>query len=318
MSANPHRAYCFTLNNPNEAQVANAANLITDNGLVRYAIWQLESGTQGTHHFQGYLELCKPARFTQVRDECGLEGAHFEPRQGSPDQARDYCRKLESRIGGPWEFGTWEKSQGKRSDLERVSEMLKSGALAAEIASECTSSYIRYHRGIAETRRILFPPAHRDPERPCRVTLLLGPSGCGKSSTIRRLAPPDAYWKDNGKWWDGYTGQSDVILDDMSGCTMAYGPWKRTLDRYPYTVEFKGGSCPLSATNFWLSSCSLPDKWWNKEVVRDYRFDEIARRITTVLAWSQQEKEFVTFESNDSGYALNHFLESPLNDNTYG
>ena len=44
--------------------------------------------------------------------------------------------------------------------------MLKSGALATEIATECTGAYIRYHRGIAETRRVLFPPPTETPSGP--------------------------------------------------------------------------------------------------------------------------------------------------------
>ena len=36
-----------------------------------------------------------------------LEGAHFEPRRGTRDQARDYCRKAETKVDGPWEHGAF-------------------------------------------------------------------------------------------------------------------------------------------------------------------------------------------------------------------
>ena len=44
-----------------------------------------------------------------------LRSAHFEPRQGSPDQARDYCRKLETRIGGP--MGVWNLGKISRQTI---------------------------------------------------------------------------------------------------------------------------------------------------------------------------------------------------------
>jgi len=54
--ANTQRArfWCFTLNNPD-------GNLDVDLAIpaVRYAVWQLEVGEEGTEHFQGYLELEK-------------------------------------------------------------------------------------------------------------------------------------------------------------------------------------------------------------------------------------------------------------------
>ena len=33
--------------------------------------------------------------------------SHHEQRRGTRDQARDYCRKVETRVEGPYEFGEW-------------------------------------------------------------------------------------------------------------------------------------------------------------------------------------------------------------------
>lgn len=94
------RAYCFTLNNPEGLPDF-------DHPLVKYAIYQEEIGEEGTYHLQGYVELKKPVRWTQVRTICPtLATAHFEPRRGTPEQARAYCMKGDAYINGPIiEFG---------------------------------------------------------------------------------------------------------------------------------------------------------------------------------------------------------------------
>jgi len=41
-----------------------------------------------------------------------------------------------------------------------------------------------------------------------------GPPGTGKSYLVRNKYK-DAYIKDDTKWFDGYTGQSTIILEDL-------------------------------------------------------------------------------------------------------
>lgn len=49
-----------------------------------------------------------------------------------------------------------------------------------------------------------------------------GPTGTGKTRGVRARFP-DAYLKSNTKWWDGYNGESVVILDEMTPNTI--GSW---------------------------------------------------------------------------------------------
>jgi len=82
---------------------------------VRYCTGQLEEGEQGLHrHLQGYLELSKPQRLSWLKAQ--LSGtAHWEPRRGTREQARDYARKSDTRVEGPWEYGDWQA--GGRGEL---------------------------------------------------------------------------------------------------------------------------------------------------------------------------------------------------------
>ena len=45
--------------------------------------------------------------------------------------------------------------------------------------------------------------------------MLWGPSGTRKSRFVAARWP-DAFWKaPESKWWDGYSGQETVVLDDF-------------------------------------------------------------------------------------------------------
>lgn len=73
---------------------------------VNYLVYQLEQCPDtGRLHFQGYLETARTVRLGFVRRLNGLEGAHFEHANGSPEQNKAYCTKQESRLDGPWEHG---------------------------------------------------------------------------------------------------------------------------------------------------------------------------------------------------------------------
>ena len=46
------------------------------------------------------------------------------------------------------------------------------------------------------------------------------PSGTGKSRWVAATWP-DAFWKSpESKWWDGYSGQETVVLDDFKDYAM--------------------------------------------------------------------------------------------------
>jgi len=66
----------------------------------------------------------------------------------------------------------------------------------------------------------------------------------------------DVYFKNsNTKWWDGYTGQDNVVLDELRpGGELNLTELLRLSDRYPHTIEFKGGSCQFVAKQLWITS----------------------------------------------------------------
>lgn len=123
----------------------------------KYVSWQLESGESGTTHVQGYVEFKTRQRLSSLKS--WLPAAHFEPRLGTAEQARDYTRKADTRQAGPWERGIWDPVQyGQRSDLQDAREAILSGSTEREVAEKFPDVFAR-HPGYV---RFWFREAIRD------------------------------------------------------------------------------------------------------------------------------------------------------------
>jgi len=140
------RSWCFTVNNP-------ATNDIAWDENTRYAVWQLEIGPNGTRHLQGYVEFPATKRRAGVLKL--LPTAHCEPRRATRDQARAYCMKVESRVEGPWEHGSWDAGgSGTRNDIAAAIEALKMGGIK-RAAEEHPEVFVKFSRGLRDLATVL-------------------------------------------------------------------------------------------------------------------------------------------------------------------
>jgi len=149
--------------------------------------------------------------------------------------------KEDTRVEGPWTYGE-EPQQGKRVDLEAVKRDLDDGARDEELAEKHFSAWLRYRQAFKEYR--LLKQSKRS--WPTTVSVYWGASGTGKTrraeweARSRAEHEDDIYWLNNTGgntlWWDGYTGQSVVVIDDFYGW-VKYSDMLRVIDRYPYAVQ---------------------------------------------------------------------------------
>lgn len=182
--------------------------------------------------------------------------------------------------GDFWEYGQPSDGQGHRSDLSRVAERIRSGASYSELAAEETTSFIKYHRGIREAIRCLQPPLQRNWKT--HTVVYWGAPGTGKSKACNEQATilgRPTYYKPRGEWWDGYNGQSAVVIDDFYGW-IKYDELLKILDRYPYQVPIKGGYEEFTSHVVFITSNKPPEEW--------YRFDgydptALLRRIDELI-----------------------------------
>lgn len=113
------KVWMFTLNNPED--VFAPMEFIQEDEFI---VWQLEQGASGTPHLQGYVEFKNKKRLASVKKLCAR--AHWEQRRGTQDQAVEYVTKDDTRVDGPWSYGT-QQQPGQRTDLELLRDMMKNG-----------------------------------------------------------------------------------------------------------------------------------------------------------------------------------------------
>jgi len=162
--------------------------------------------------------------------------------------------------------------------LEDIRGKIDQGVSEADIAQDHFGSWVRYHRGFREYKRIR--QLERVREWPMEIICIIGPSGTGKSRKAR-LDYPDAYWGPKGKWWDGYCGQETVVVDEMYGHRFPFTELLQLLDRYPYQVETKGGVTQFVSKRIVFTSNQDPRDWYDAE--RTHQSDWFANPLNRRL-----------------------------------
>lgn len=265
----PNRWYCFTINNPTDIDIEQLNTFCT---YCTYLTYGREKGeNQNTPHLQGYFELPNPQRFTWVKKR--ITRAHIEIKKGSRSQARDYCHKEDPR---PFEYGTWKADkQGMRNDLINVKRKIDEGVSEEQIAEENFTTWCRNYRALDRYRMLKGKKLCTEK----KVIWLYGRTGVGKSKRAYDMYP-NAFWKSPGtKWFDGYTGEKTVVLDDFRESWFSWSYMLRLLDRYPLTVETKGGSVPWVPTTIVITSPFHPEDVYDTPEEKQ----QLLRRITEII-----------------------------------
>lgn len=236
---------------------------------AKYLIYGVEvcPTTEKVHH-QGYCEFESNQRLSVLGKTWKC---NFERRKGKAEQAIAYCMK-----DGKWiEFGERpeKKNQGARSDIEEVKTMVREGKSMRQIADVCTSfQALRFAENITqyyEKKRDWMP----------EVYWYWGSTGSGKTRAAYEEAGSDCWMSGkNLKWFQDYDGNENVIFDDFRKDFCTFHELLRLLDRYPYTIEVKGGSRQFLAKKIWITCPFKP------EALYDTREDieQLTRRISVV------------------------------------
>ena len=254
MSPPRGKYWCFTLNNPTPDEIESLSTAVRDQEDLLYLTYGRETGSEGTPHLQGYLELAAKLRLGGVRKLRGLGRGHFELRRGTQEQAIAYCHKADQ---DPFEDGVrFSSKQGNRVDLESLKALIDSGATESELADAHFGSYIRYGRGIERYRQLRAPRVARAVD----VYVLWGAPGTGKTRFVFEREP--LLWISSDptlQWFDGYQGEPAALIDDFTG-SIATTPafLLRLLDRYPTKVPIKGGFVQWVPERIYITSNQPP------------------------------------------------------------
>lgn len=212
---------------------------------------QLEIGVGGFVHWQLCVSFIQKVTLARVRETFG--SVHAEPSRS--DAVRAYVWKEDTRVHGTqFELGTLPFRRNAKSDWNAILLAAKTGDIStvpADVQVRCYNQLRRIGSDYVQP-----VPMERFAE------VFWGRTGTGKSRRAWDEAGFEAYSKDpRTKWWDGYMGQANVVIDEFRG-TIDIVHLLRWLDRYPVRVENKGGSVPLSAKQFWFTSNLDPRLWY--------------------------------------------------------
>lgn len=286
------RGWCFTLNNYNETKMK-----IIDDIECRYCIYGKEiAPTTGTHHLQGYIYFDNAITFGSIKKKMP-DGTHIEKAKGSPQSNVKYC----SKEGDTKERGD-RPIQGERKDLQEVADAIKNGKSVDEICMEDPETYHQYGRTLEKLEDIVQRQKYRTEMTTC--TWITGPTGSGKSHMAFQGFNPKTHYvlntDDNG-WWDGYTGQDNVIINDFKG-EIRYGQMLQLIDKWPFTVKRRHRQpSPFVSKHIIITSIKTPQECYFNLDARD-GIDQLLRRITCtqVLGGNtnaeQEEPEKCLFE----------------------
>lgn len=289
------RSWLFTYNNPTSAVEFDKIKN------VRYGVYQKERGESGTEHYQGYVEFKLTQRMSALKK--WLPTAHFEIRRGNREQARDYCMKEDTRIEPPVEYGTFELKPGERTDLSALKETIDQGSTLEQIWDQHPNEFLKYNRGIMTA--LTLKQKKRDFKT--RVRIICGPTGTGKTKWVFDNYPvEDVYMKQRSNWWDGYTGQKVVLIDDFYGW-LPLDEMLRICDRYPMMVQTKGGNVQFTSELVVITSNAFPWQWYKEDL--NVRLAPLYRRVDEYAFKYQLDEVEASFTNVDEFRAhVNKFV----------
>lgn len=267
---------------------------------IEFAVGQREiAPTTGTEHFQGFVIFTE--RRTLATLKRWLPTAHWEVAKArTNDKPIAYCTKEDTRKEGtePFTIGAApEGGQGKSKELQEVKRKLDDGVAQTEIMDSHFETWLRHYKGLQLYTALKTAKRNHF----TMATYVVGPTGTGKSTYAREHSPDDAYWKQRSEWWDGYDGQSHVILDDFYGW-LRYDDMLRLLDRNPLLVQVKGGQANFVAQQVYVTSNKLPPAYYSRLALLPGGLESLYRRFNQ---WIYLGKEDLSIVSN----SYEEFLE---------
>lgn len=271
-----HRNWCFTINNYDESDEVRLKALPD---WVEYCVYGKELAPKtGTPHLQGYLELFNASTLKRVKTYVG-KTAHLEAAKGSQESNYKYCTKEGEFV----EIGTRrQKAQGKRNDIALVKQMLLQGYTMSQVIM-ATDSF-QAMRAAEKIKQYIEPKRSWNPE----IIWIHGPPGYGKSHIAFHIAPDAHATSENYKWWQGYDAHEDVIIDNFTDQWAPLQFMLRLLDKFPFTVEYKGGSRSFLAKRIIITSVHPPQNCYRGEREFLRRIEQYGTVVTLDVPWKDR------------------------------
>lgn len=232
-----------------------------------------ETGKEGTPHLHLYLKLHKRQHLSYLKKLA--ERAHWEVVRSRP-AAIEYCEKdgdvVVKRL----------LTKPERPTLGAAIDCMRSAGLAG-VARDYPDQFVLHHRGL---QALQYALAGTEPKRVPQVTWIYGPTGSGKTrlayeglsqDNIYILTAPNT--RGGALWFDGYLNQDRVILDDFRPWWCKFDFLLRLLDRYPISVQVKGGFVRFNPAEIVITTPLSIEETFTGEYRTEEDLRQIKRRV---------------------------------------
>lgn len=277
----PYQARCwdFTLNNYTPDECLHIQTVAE----FRFCGFGKEiAPSTGTPHLQGMV--C----FKNAKTRAGVVaviGARIScrPLYSSEEKLLEYCEK-----GGDW----WEKGerpvskedqglQGKARTVD-ILRLAKAGQFD-ELEALYPEAWFYQQRAIMSARSHTL--RNNVPlDGILENYWIFGDSGVGKGMYIDTVAKAPYIKAASTKWWCGYAGEDDVVLDDMDAAIIPLlGEFKLWTCRKPFNAEVKGGNWLIRPKRIFVTSQWSPTRLFKAHpehlaaIMRRFQIIEIER-----------------------------------------
>lgn len=235
-------------------------DLLADKVDCEYMIIAQELHKDGTPHIHVLLGSNKKIR-TKLPTYFDLGDFHgnYQTARDS-DKVYGYVTKADI---DPLYYGKYTGNKQSAVQKRAIQNKLMLSKTVPELVDEGLipiSQYKQYKEAIAMYKmdKVDVPD-----DIPKECIWIYGKPGSGKSRYIRDNFPKGTYFKAQNKWWDGFNGQSVVLIDDFDMGGACIGHYlKIWADRYSFVAEVKGGTIMPVYEKFFITSNYLPRDIW--------------------------------------------------------
>lgn len=289
------KKWCFTVNNPEADEEGEVAIPFAFNETsMKYLVYQLEEGEEGTPHWQGFVWMEKRRSLLQMK---ALNArAHWEVAKGTAKQNRHYCMKPmvgcnchhcegATRLTAPVEYGTpgVEDKAGLMAQLVAFAKDDLTYMAAVELEPRLAG-----HSRAWKTYTEALNAKRGNKWRDVNVRVFFGPPGTGKT---RKAVTEEGGYEDvyiltklnrGATWFDGYEGQKTLVIDDFdSQWSIPYRGLLRLLDGHPVRLPVKGAFTYALFTQVIITTNEPVASWYRERA----EIEALQRRISSTLVF---------------------------------
>ena len=273
---------------------------------VQYICVSAEVHVDGSPHRHGFVALKEAIKFTPVLFDIhnSIEGAsdyhgNYQVAKAPKDALRYVQKDGVFREIGTCPFKSLMTTAEKN-------EMYLTKCLEDLVDSGDVSLFKYAQLMKARNAYMMSRAANQKRQKPT-VYWLYGPTGSGKTRYAVEKGG-ESYWISNDcKWFDGYSGQTTAILDDIRAGSYTFEFLLRLLDRYPVLVQVKGGFAVWNPLVIYITAPARPEQVFiNHETGETWdRIDQLLRRIDEILEFpreaTQPTQEWQEIPEGDDG-----------------